>query len=237
MSLGELAETLKIPEEQVQRSLEELMEKGVIGHEPDEEGEERYFLKDAGFHPRIGISGEVQVVALMIPQVEALKRARRLLGGRLFFKEEEVVGARFSYLPLWRVEASRAVRKLFVLREMESEVFYVHAQTGTFLSLEGRTFRFGRLVNKGMQALRDLDKNPDVVFHPELPSHIEDFPEVKVGLKQVARMVERTFGAQPGKGELVLFPVWTLTVCRKDTGAEREIAFDGATGRIVVEDV
>lgn len=234
MSPEELAETSGTTEEQVRQNLQELKEKGVVDSEPDEGGEDRYFPKGAGFRPAEGISGEVQVIPLMVPQVEALKRARRLLGGGLFSKDEEVVDARFSYLPLWRVEASKLVRKLLVLQELEYEAFYLHAQTGALLSREGGTLRFERLVDRGMGVLRDLDDDPDVMFQPELPGSIENFPKVRIDLAEASRRVERTFGARPGTGELVLLPVWTLTVRHKDTKSERIIAIDGATGRILV---
>ncbi len=152
-------------------------------------------------------------------------------------KDEKVVDARFSYLPLWRIGASWWDRKLLVLRELEVDTFYLHAGTGAFLSVEGPSLRFEGLVERGAQVLRDLDDDPDVMFEPKLPSDIEDFPEVKVDRMEAFQRVERTFGAQPRAGDLALLPVWSLTIRHKETSKERAVVLDGATGRVVVGDV
>jgi len=228
-----IAENLKVSVEDVEEVLDELVETGVV-----EKGrvkgstENLYWLSKFGFKPSRSIIGEVLMIPMRITQVEASRRAKSMLERGFFGKKEEIYDAEFSYIPIWKVSATREAKKLIFFKKKEFDTYYMSAQTGAIISLEKKEIVFHKLITKSVEKLKDLDDDEDIAFIPKLPGEVEKFPRIGMGIDKIYRTLRLTLGVKPVFAEIVLLPVWTLKVRRKKTLARRTIIMDAATGRI-----
>jgi hypothetical protein len=194
--------------------------------------EDVYWLSKFGFKPSKNIIGEVLIIPMRITQVEASKKAKSMMEGGLFGKKEEIYDAEFSHIPIWRVSATREVKRLF-FKKQESDTYYFSAQTGALVSLEKKEMVFHKLVTKGLENLKDLDDDEDITFVQKLPGEVEKFPEIRIKIDRIYRKLQRTLGVKPVSAEIILLPMWTLKVRHKKTLAKRTIILDAATGRTI----
>jgi len=233
VSADTIAESIKADVEGVKEALRELnktrvVEKGRVKGS----AEDIYWLSKFGFKPSKNIIGEVLIIPMRITQVEASKKAKSMMEGGLFGKKEEIYDAEFSHIPIWRVSATREVKRLF-FKKQESDTYYFSAQTGALVSLEKKEMVFHKLVTKGLENLKDLDDDEDITFVQKLPSEVEKFPEIRIKIDRIYRKLQRTLGVKPVSAEIILLPMWTLKVRHKKTLAKRTIILDAATCRTI----
>jgi predicted RNA-binding protein YlxR (DUF448 family) len=157
-----------------------------------------------------------------------------LLEGGVFHKEEEIYDAEFSYIPLWRVTASREATKLFLLKKEETRTYYLSAQTAGLASLEKKQIVFHKLLTSTTEKLRNLDEDERMTFVPKLPSEIAKFPEIRFGIDTAYQTLELKIGIKPVSAEMILLPAWSLKVQHKRKKMKRTINLDAATGRLLV---
>ncbi len=232
VSADYVANNLNVSIEDAETALNKLLrskvvEKGRIGEEA------LYWLSKFGFKPSKNVLGEVLVIPNRITQVEALKRAKSLLEGGLFFKKEEIYDAEFSHLPIWRVSATRKAKRLFFFKREELDTFYLSATTGALISLDRNTMLFHRLMTKSVEKLRDLDDDEDITFIPKLPKEVQQLPRIKLGRDEIYSTLKLTLGVKPVSAEVALLPVWKMKVRHKKKIKKRTIVIDAATGRIL----
>ncbi len=233
VSADSIAGNLKVDVEDVEEALNELVktrivEKGRVKDSP----ENLYWLSKFGFKPSKSIIGEVLTIPVRITQVEASKRVKPMLEGGLFGKKEEIYEAELSHIPIWRVSATRETKRLF-FKKKKFDTYYMSAQTGAIISLEKKEIIFHKLMTKRVEKLKDLDDDDDVTFIPKLPSEVERFPRIGMGIDKIYRKLQLTLGVKPVSAEIILLPVWTLKVRHKKKPAKRTIFIDAATGRIL----
>jgi hypothetical protein len=156
-----------------------------------------------------------------------------VLEGGYFIKDEEIYDAEFSYIPVWRVSATRKAKKLFFFTKEELDKYYLSAETGAIMSLEKKEILFQKLMTKGPEKLKSLDDDEDVTFIPKLPVEVEELPRIKMGIARIYRALELKLGVKPVAAEIILLPLWTLKVKHKKDMAKRTIIMDAATGRIL----
>jgi len=173
------------------------------------------------------------MIPTRITQVEASKRVRSMLEGGFFGKKEEIYNAEFSYIPIWRVLATREAKKLLFFKKKERDTYYMSAQTGAIISLGKKEIVFHRLMTKSAEKLKDLDDDSEITFVSRLPSEVERFPRIRMGIDKIYRKLQLTLGVKPVSTEMILLPVWTLKVRHKKKLARRTIIMDAATGRIL----
>ena len=233
VSADSIAENLKVDVEDVEESLNQLGKTRIVekGHVKDS-AENLYWLSKFGFKPSKSIIGEVLTVPVRITQVEASKRAKSMLEGGLFGKKEEIYGADLSHIPIWRVSATRETKR-FIFKKKKSDTYYMSAQTGAIISLERKEIVFHKLMTKSVEKLKDLDDDDDIAFVPKLPSEVEKFPRIGMGIDKIYRKLRLTLGVKPVSAEMILLPVWTLKVSHKKKMAKRTIIMDAATGRVL----
>ena len=234
VSADAIAENLKVNVEDAEEVLRELVKIGAV-----EKGrvkgiaEDVYWLSKFGFKPSQNIIGEILTIPMRITQVDASKRAKSMLEGGLFGKKEEICEAEFSHIPIWRVSATWEAKKLFFFKKEESDTYYMSAQTGAIISLEKKEIIFHKLMTKRAEKLKDLDDDDDITFIPKLPSEVERFPRIRMGIDKIYRKLRLTLGVKPVSAEIILLPVWTLKVRHKKKLAKRTITIDAATCRIL----
>ncbi len=233
VSADSIAGNLKVDVEDVEEALNELVktrivEKGRVKDSP----ENLYWLSKFGFKPSKSIIGEVLTIPIRITQVEASKRVKPMLEGGLFGKKEEIYEAELSHIPIWRVSATRETKRLF-FKKKKFDTYYMSAQTGAIISLEKKEIIFHKLMTKSVEKLKDLDDDDDITFIPKLPSEVERFPRIGMGIDKIYRKLQLTLGVKPVSAEIILLPVWTLKVRHKKKLAKRTIFIDAATGRIL----
>jgi hypothetical protein len=190
-----------------------------------------YWLSKFDFNPSKNILGEILVIPVRITQVEAIKRTKIHLESGLFFKKEEIYDAEFSYLPIWKVSATRKAKHLFFFRRKELDTFYLSATTGAMISLEKNVMLFHRLMTKKVEKIRDLDDDEDITFIPKLPKEVQRLPKIKMGREQIYSTLRLTLGVRPLSAEVALLPVWKLKIRHKKKKKKRTIVMDAATGR------
>jgi hypothetical protein len=198
--------------------------------------ENLYWISEFNLDPSRDITEEILTVPTRITQVDASKRAKSMLEGGLLRKEEEIYDAEFSYVPIWRVTATREATKLFLLKKEEKSLYYVSAQTAAIISLVKKEIVFHKLVTNATEKLRNLDEDERITFVPKLPGEIEKFPHLKFGMDRAYQTLELKIGVKPISAELVLLPVWSLKVQHKRKRSKRTINMDAATGRLLSGD-
>ena len=224
---------MKVDVEDVEDALNELVttriaEKGRVKGS----AENLYWLSKFGFNPSKGIIGEVLTIPVRITQVGASKKVRPMLEGGFFGKKEEIYDAELSHIPIWRVSATRETKRLF-FKKKKFDTYYLSAQTGAIISLGKREIVFHKLMTKSVEKLKDLDDDDDITFVPKLPSEVEKFPRIEMGIDKIYRKLQLTLGVKPVSAEMILLPVWNLKVSHKKKLAKRTIIMDAATGRIL----
>jgi len=233
VSADSIAESLKVDVEDVEEALDELVKIRIVKKGRVKDGAENlYWLSKFGFKPSKSIIGEVLTVPIRITQVEASKRVKPMLEGGLFGKKEEIYEADLSHIPIWRVSATRETSR-FIFKKKKHDTYYMSAQTGAIISLKKKAIVFHKLVTKRVERLKNLDDDDDITFIPKLPSEVERFPRIGMGIDKIYRKLRLTLGVKPVSAEIILLPVWTLKVRHKKKLAKRTIIMDAATGRIL----
>ncbi len=229
-----VADNLDVTLKDAEDALASLISSKVVKKgKPRGSDEVLYWLSKFGFNPSKNIVGEVLVVPARITQVEAIKRAKSCLEGGLFFKKEEIYDAEFSYLPIWKVSATRKSKHLFFFRRKELDTFYLSAATGAMISVERDTMLFHKLMTKSVEKIKDLDDDEDITFIPKLPKEVQKLPRINVGKDKIYSILRLTLGVRPVSAEVTLLPVWKLKVRHKKKKKTRTIFRDAATGRIL----
>lgn len=232
-----IAENLDVDVEEVKEALHELIETKIVKKGRAKGGtEDLYWLSKFGFEPAENITGEVLTIPMRIAQVDASNRVMPLLQGGFFGKEEEICGAEFFYVPIWKVSATRQTKKLLFFMEEKFDKYYMSAQTGALILLEKKEIVFQKVMTKSVEKLTDFDDDEDITFVPKQPSEIDKFPKIAMEKDKIFQKLELTLGVKPVSAEMILLPVWALNVLHKKSLAKRTIFMDAATGRILSGD-
>ncbi len=234
VSIKSITESLNAKTEDVEEALRQLSRERLV-----QEGrlrgssENLFWLSRFGFRPSKNIVGEILVVPVRITQIQATKRAGRMLEGGFLSKKEEIDDARFFYIPIWRLSAARETKRLLFFKRSDLEIYYLSAEDGSILTLERKKIVFSKLVKKDSRRLKDLDQDDTITFIPKLPDEIEVLPKIKIGVEGISRRLQLKLGVRPVSAELVLLPVWSLKIVHKKKSSRRSIILDAATGRTV----
>jgi ABC-type oligopeptide transport system ATPase subunit len=227
-----VAENLNVIQKDAEKALNSLVKSKIVKKSNITNGEEQlYWLSKFGFEPSKNVLGEVMVIPTRITQVEALSKAKSWLEGGHFIKQEVFYDANFSYMPIWKVSATRKTKRLFFFRKEEIETYYLSATTGAMISIERGTMLFHKLMTKSAGKLKDLDDDDDITFIPRLPKEVPRIPKIKMGRNKIYSKLKLTLGVTPISSELALLPVWSLKIKHKKKQKKRTIIMDSATGR------
>jgi Helicase HerA, central domain len=227
-----IATDLKTSQEESEKALVSLVKSGTVRKSRDKaNGETLYWLSEFNLDPARGIIGEVLMISPVISQAEAVKKSGSLLEGGMFRKDEQIYDAEFSYLPIWRIKATKETRSLFGKKE-EDCTYYVNAGTGDLVSLEKNQIISHRLVSGTSQKMRDLDEDKRFTFTSRMPGQIDKLPQIKLSKEKACQTLELKIGAKPISAELILLPIWSLKVQHKTKKAKRTIEMDAVTGRV-----
>ncbi len=227
-----VAENLNVIQNDAEKALNSLVKSKIVKKSNLTNGEEPlYWLSKFGFEPSKNVLGEVMVIPTRITQVEALNKAKTWLEGGHFIKQEVFYDANFSYMPIWKVSATRKTKRLFFFRKEEIETYYLSATTGAMISIERGTMLFHKLMTKSAGKLKDLDDDDDITFIPRLPKEVPRIPKIKMGQNKIYSKLKLTLGVNPISSELALLPVWSLKIKHKKKQKKRTIIMDSATGR------
>ena len=227
-----VAENLNVIQNDAEKALDLLVKSKIVKKSNITNGEAPlYWLSKFGFEPSKNVLGEVMVIPTRITQVEALNKAKSWLEGGHFIKQEIFYDANFSYIPIWKVSATRKTKRLFFFRKEEIETYYLSATTGAMISIERGTMLFHKLMTKSAGKLKDLDDDEDITFIPRLPKEVPRIPKIKMGRNKIYSKLKLTLGVNPISSELALLPVWSLKIKHKKKQKKRTIIMDSATGR------
>jgi hypothetical protein len=227
-----ITENLDVEAKEAEEALRKLVNKGTVKKGRVKGSDEYvYWLSRFDFEPSKNIIGEVLTIPVRIAEAEAIKRVKPMLEGGLLFKNEEVYDTKFSYIPIWKVSASREKKRFFFFSKEELDEYYLSAEDGAILSLSKKSIVFHKLMTKGAEKIRNLDDDEDIAFVPKLPNEVDGFPTIRVGMSKVYRALELKLGVKPFSAEIVLLPVWTLKIRHKKRSTGRAITIDAATGR------
>lgn len=227
-----VAENLNLAQNDAEKELNLLVKSKIVKKSNITNGEEPlYWLSKFGFEPSKNVLGEVMVIPTRITQVEALNKAKSWLEGGHFMKQETFYDANFSYMPIWKVSATRKTKRLFFFKKEEIETYYLSATTGAMISIERGTMLFHKLMTKSAGKLKDLDDDDDITFIPRLPKEVTRIPKIKMGRNKIYSKLKLTLGVNPISSELALLPVWSLKIKHKKKQKKRTIIMDSATGR------
>lgn len=230
--VSSITENMDIEANEAEEALHKLVSKGIVKKGRVKGGDEYvYWLSRFDFEPSKNIIGEVLTIPLRIAEADAIKRVKPMLEGGLLFKNEEVFDTKFSYIPIWKVSASREKKRFLFFSKEELDEYYLSAENGAIMSLSKKAIVFHKLMTKGVEKIKNLDDDEDIAFVPKLPSEVEGFPTIKTGTSRVYRALELKLGVKPVSAELVLLPVWTLKARHKKRLTSRAIVIDAATGR------
>lgn len=237
VSAESIARNLKIDRSDLQKILRKLINTGVARKGRfGGTNEYLYWLSEFKLNPAKGIAGDVQTIQTGLTQVEAMKKANPLLEGGLLRKDEEIYDAEFLYIPIWRIKAAQEATRLLLLKKAETHTYYVSAQNGTMVSIEKKEITFHKVVTKAAEKLRNLDENEKIKFARRLPSEVEKFPPIKLGIDKAYQALNLKIGVKPVSAEMVLLPIWSLKVQHKKKRSKRTINMDAATGRLISGD-
>lgn len=233
-SADSIAKNLKISPSDTEKTLRKLVNARIAKRGRNKRRSEYlYWLSEFNLDPSKDINGEVLTIPARITQVEASKRANPMLEGGPYHKEEEIYDAEFWYIPIWRVTVTREATKLLLLKKEETRTYYVSAQTGAIISLEKKEIAFHKIMTSATEKLRNLDEDEHFTFVPKLPSEIEKFPQIKLGIDRAYQTLELKIGVKPVSAEMILLPMWNLKVQHKRKKTKRIINMDAATGRLL----
>jgi hypothetical protein len=232
VSADSVAKNLRISPTDSEKILRKLVNTGVAKKSLNKRRSEYlYWLSEFNLDPSKDVNGEVLTIPARITQVEASKRANSMLEGSSYRKEEEIYDAEFSYIPIWRVTATREATRLLLLKKEETHTYYVSAQTAAIISLEKKEIVFHKLMTSATEKLRNLDEDEHITFVPKMPSEIPKFPQIRLGIDRAYETLELKIGVKPVSTEMILLPVWSLKVQHKKKKTKRTIIMDAATGR------
>jgi len=232
-----VAKSLKISSMDTEKILRKLVNAGAAKKGLSKSRSEYlYWLSEFNFDPSKDVNGEVLIIPVSITQVEASKRAKSMLEGGLLRKDEEIYDVEFWYIPIWRVTATREATKMLLLKKEETRTYYMSAQTGAIISLEKKEIVFHKLMTSATEKLRNLDEDERITFVPKLPSEIEKFPHIRLGMDRAYQTLELKIGIRPVSAEMILLPVWSIKVRHKTKKTKRTINMDAATGRLLSGD-
>jgi predicted transcriptional regulator len=227
-----ITENLDVEAKEAEEALRKLVNKGTVKKGRVKGSDEYvYWLSRFDFEPSKNIIGEVLTIPVRIAEAEAIQRVKPMLEGGLIFKNEEVYDTKFSYIPIWKVSASREKKRFFFFSKEELDEYYLSAENGAIMSLSKKSIVFHKLMTKGAEKIRNLDDDEDIAFVPKLPNEVDGFPTIRVGVSKVYRALELKLGVKPFSAEIVLLPVWTLKIRHKKRSTGRAITIDAATGR------
>jgi hypothetical protein len=227
-----IAENLSVDSGEIDRPLRKLVTDGIVKKGRVRGSTETiYWLSRFEFEPSKNVIGEVLTIPMRISEAEAVKRIKPMLEGGMLFKNEEVCDAKFSYIPIWKVSASRETKRFFLFRKEELDTYYLSAENGTIVSLKKNAIVFHKLMTKEAGKIKNLDDDEDVVFVPKLPNEVEEFPRIAIGMDKIYHTLELKLGVKPVSAEIVLLPVWSLKIKHKRKPMKRTIIIDAATGR------
>ena len=228
-----VADSLNIGREDSEKALASLVKTGKAKKERIKAGGDTvYWLSEYSLKPSRGIDSDVLVISTVISQADAVKKSKSMLQGGRFSKDEEVVDALFSYLPLWKINAVRETRT-FLIKKEEAHTYFASAETGALVSLERKEIVFHRLLSAASQKLRNIDEDTRFIFVPKLPNEIDMMPEIKLSKEKMYRTLELKIGAKAQSAQLVLLPIWTLRIQHRIRNTKRVINIDAATGRLI----
>ncbi len=235
VSVVHIAENLGTFVEDVEKTLDTLVKSKVVKKSRimGEEGY-LYWLARFGFEPSKNVMGEILEIPIRMTQIEALERGKSWLESGLFRKKEEIYDVHFSYIPIWKVSATRKKSHLLFFQREEMNTYYMSATTGALISLEKDTMLFHTMMTKSTEKLKDFDDADEIAFIPRLPKEVPQIPKVKIGKNKICSKLKLTLGANPVSSEIVLLPVWSLKVKHKKKKKKRTIVIDAATGRQLV---
>jgi hypothetical protein len=238
VSADSVARSLKVSLTDSEKALRKLVNDGIARKgRTTSRGENLtrtlYWLSEFNLDPSKDINGEVLTIPARITQADASKRANSLLEGGLLRKEEEIYDAEFSYIPIWRVTATRETTKMLLLKKEETRTYDVSAQTAAVVSLEKKEIVFHKLMTRATDRLKNLDEDERITFVPRLPSEISKFPRIKLGKDGAYQTLELKIGVRPVSAEMILLPTWSLRVQHKRKKTKRTITMDAATGRLL----
>jgi hypothetical protein len=235
VSADYISESLDTPLKDTKKALNILVQSKVVKQSrPKGYRKNLYWLSKFGFDPSRNVIGEVQTIPIRITQVEAIKKAKSWLEGGLFTKKEEFYDAKFSYMPIWRVTATRETKHLFFFKKEEVNIYYLSAITGAMISLEKNEILFHKLMMKNAGKLKDFDDDDFITFVPRLPKEVPRIPKIKISRNKIFSILKLTLGVLPVSAEIVLLPIWTLKVKHKKKTKKRSIKMDATTGRKLV---
>jgi hypothetical protein len=231
-----ITENLDVEKKDAKKALRSLVRSKVVKRSKVK-GEQKYlyWLSKFGFNPSKNILGELLAVPNRITQVEAFKKSKSWLEkGSFFSKNEEFYDAKFSYMPVWKVTATRKAKHLFFFNREEEDTYYLSATTGALISIEKDVMLFHKLIKKSAGKLKDLDDDDDIAFIPRLPKEVPRIPKIKMERNKVYSTLNLMLGVTPVSSEIVLLPVWSLKVRHKKKKKKRTIFMDAATGRRLI---
>lgn len=232
--ISSIVENLDVDSEEVEHALRKLVKSKIVKKGKIKgDNEHVYWLSRFGFEPHKNIVGEVLAIPMRVSEVEAIKRVKPMLDGGLLFKTEEVYDATSAYIPIWKVSTTRERKKLFFFREEELNEYYLSAETGAIISLGRSEIFFHQLMMKDAEKIRSLDEDEDIVFVPRLPTEIQGFPTIRLGVNKIYQILHMKLGVTPVSAELILLPSWILKIRHKKKPSKRTIIMEAATGRML----
>jgi ABC-type dipeptide/oligopeptide/nickel transport system ATPase component len=233
VSADRVARGLKISSIDSEKVLRKLVSAGTAKRgRAKGRSEYMYWISEFNLDPSKDIIGEVLTIPVGVTQVEATKRAKPMLEGGALRKEEEILDAEFSHIPIWRIVATREVRS-FLSKKEEKRTYYVSAQNAAIVSLEKKEIVFHKLLTNAGEKLKNLDEDKRIAFVPKLPSEVAKFPHVKLGADAARQALEVKIGVRTVSAELVLLPTWCLKVSHRKRKDRRTINMEAATGRLL----
>jgi hypothetical protein len=234
VSADSVAKSLKISPSESEKALRKLLNDRVAKRgRSKRSGEYLYWPSEFKLDPSKDINGEVLTLPLRVTQVDAYKRAKSMLEGGILRKDEEIYDAELSYIPVWRVTATRQATKLLLIKKEETGTYYMSAQTAALVSFEKKQIVFHKLLASATEKLRNLDEDKHVTLVPKLPSEVQKFPEIRFGVDRAYQTLESKIGIRPVSAIMILLPVWSLKVQHKRKKIRRTINLDAATGRLL----
>jgi hypothetical protein len=234
VSADSVARSLRVSRTESEKALRKLLSARVAKRGRSKRGGEYvYWPSEFKLDPSKDINGEVLTIPVRITQVDAYKRAKSMLEGGILRKDEEIYDAELSYVPIWRVTATREATKLLLMKKEETGTYYLSAQTAALVSFEKKQIVFHRLLGSATERLRNLDEDKSITLVPKLPSEVQKFPEIRFGKDRAYQTLELKLGIRPVSAEMILLPVWSLKVQHKRKKMRRTINLDAATGRLL----
>jgi hypothetical protein len=152
----------------------------------------------------------------------------------IIFKSERLENFSFTYFPLIKVNLSIIQERGIFTKTVKKipENLYLHYKTYAIFHYKNKEFKFDPIIDKNPQDIKDIDDycTSNYQDKSDIDFDFRSLGGLKIDQKKIKRDMERKYKVCVNFSEIILFPIWNITIKDKKKNTSRIITVDGIMG-------